>query len=436
MKHVPLILVAFVAGLGAVLDPALAADWPRWRGPAGTGYAEGCNPPMTWGPDENVRWKVEIPGHGHASPIVLGDRVYVLTAVGDAEAAPVKRGGRRRRMPKPSAPFEFRVMALGRRDGRVQWDTLVRKEVPHESTHRTASFASSTPVTDGEHVFAFFGSRGLYCLGMDGRVVWEKDLGDMRTRKSFGEGGSPALHGDTLIVPWDHEGDSFIVALDKRTGEQRWRVDRSERTSWTSPIVTVVRDRTQVVLAGTDASVGYDLATGDEIWRCSGMTMNVVPTPVIGHGLIYLMSGFRGAALQAVKLDEARGDVTGGAAIAWTARRGTPYVPLPLLSDGRLYFLKGNDGIISCVDAVTGAAHYSTARLPDVGMVYASPVGADGRVYVCGREGRVIVLEDGPQFRVLATNTLGEGIDATPALVDGEIFIRGSRHLFCIARTP
>jgi outer membrane protein assembly factor BamB len=461
MKPSNLIAAAILFISGTAFDSVNATDWPQWRGPDGTGYAANCNPPTQWSGTKNIRWKVEIPGAGHASPIVVGDRVYVLTAVraGQADPSPKvepdtaddrlagrdetrRRGGRegRRRRgrmgaPKPSQVYEFYVLALDRRNGEMQWRTKVREEVPHEGTHRTASFASSTPVADDEHVYAFFGSRGIFCLDMDGRVKWEKDLGEMRTRNSFGEGGSPALYGDTFVVPWDHEGDSVVVALDKNTGDEKWRVNRTERTSWTSPvIVQQVEGTTQVVMAGAEASIGYELSTGKEIWRCSGLTMNVVPTPVVGNGMIYLMSGFRGSALQALKLDEAEGDISGSDAVVWTVDRGTPYVPSPLLSGDRLYCLRSNVGNISCFDAITGVAHYSGVQLEAVANVYASLVGAGGRVYVCGREGDVVVLADGPELSILATNSLGEGIDATPAIVDDEIFIRGSRHLFCIAK--
>jgi outer membrane protein assembly factor BamB len=324
-------------------------------------------------------------------------------------------------------------MALDRRDGRVAWSTAVREEVPHEGAHATNSFASGSPVSDGSHVYAFFGSRGLYCLDLEGKVIWEKDLGDMRTRMGFGEGASPALHGNVLVVPWDHEGESFVVALDKTSGDELWRAARPGPTSWTTPVVTEVSGRPQVILAGTAATVSYDLASGEEVWRCTGLTSNVIPTPVIGHGMVFLMSGFRGSSLQAVRLEQARGDITGGDAIAWGLDRATPYVPSPVLSGRTLYFLRGSTGTITCFDAVTGQQHYEGQRLEELPNVYASPVAAGGRIYVCGREGAVAVLEDGPEFKLLATNQMGEGIDASPAIAGDEIYLRGSRHLFCIA---
>ena len=440
---------------------ARGEDWPQWRGPDGTGFAPNCYPPTEWSESKNVRWKVEVPGSGHASPIVFGDRVFVITAQKTdqvakpekeaessnedaAETPPARgrrggRGGRGGRgwmqTEKPSNVYQFMVLAYDRKDGREIWRKTVRENVPHQGKHQTGSFASNSPITDGEHIYAYFGSHGLYCLDFDGNVKWEKDLGDMTIRMSFGEGASPALYGNTLIVPWDHEGDSFIVALDKTSGEEIWRVVRTEGTTWTTPVVVEVKGKPQVILAGTKATISYDLASGQEIWRCSGLTMNVIPTPVVGHGMIYLMSGFRGSSLQAVKLEEAQGDITGSEAIAWTHNRGTPYTPSPLLSGRNLYFLGSNNGILSCFDAVTGKAHYAGERLDQVRNVYASIVGADGRVYICGRDGNIAVIEDGPTFKTLATNSLDEGINATPAIVGDEIYLRGDQHLYCIGET-
>jgi outer membrane protein assembly factor BamB len=454
-----MITATAVLGLSAVaLGFGSDESWTQWRGPDNTGFAPDSNPPTTWTETENVRWKVAIPGQGHATPIVLGDRVYVITAVktdreikpaeGESPAAQPdntpppaetrRRRGRRGRgmgAPKPTNVYEFRVLAVDRNSGSIVWNTKVREEVPHEGMHRTSTFASNSPVTDGKHVYASFGSRGIFCLDLAGNVKWEKDLGDMQIRMSFGEGASPALHGDTLVVPWDHEGDSFVVALDKSTGEEKWRTSRNERTTWSTPVIVEVNGRHQVVIAGTEATVSYDLQSGQEIWRCSGMTNNVVPTPVVGHGMIYLISGFRGAALQAVKLTEAKGDITGTAAIVWSHDRDTPYIPSPMLSGERLYFLKGTNGQLSCHNAITGEEHYGGERLEAIGNVYASPVGAGGHVYICDREGNVVVLKDGPALEIVATNSLGEGINASPAIVGDEMFVRGDDHLYCIAKT-
>jgi outer membrane protein assembly factor BamB len=333
----------------------------------------------------------------------------------------------------PTELHDFVVLCLDRATGRTLWQKAVRSAVPHEGHHRDHGFASNSPVTDGEHVYAFFGSRGLFCLDMDGNLKWEKDLGDMRTKNSFGEGSSPVLHGNNLVVNWDHEGDCFIVALDKRTGKELWRKTRDEQTSWATPFVVEHDGKAQVVVNATRKVRSYDLATGDLLWESGGQTDNAIPTPVTGHGRVYVMSGFRGSALHAIKLGQS-GDLTDkDAAFAWKHTGGTPYVPSPLLYGDRLYFLKGNDAMISAFNAKDGKPLFTEERLEGIRGVYASLVAAAGRVYVTGRDGGMVVLKDADKLEVLATNKLDEGIDASPALVGHEMLVRGKQHLYCLA---
>ena len=421
--------------------------WPQWRGPQATGVAPHADPPLEWSETKNVRWKVKIPGRGSATPIIWGDRVYIQTAIEtdkpapadqQAEAEPTERQGRRGRPrwgggPKPTNLYKFCVMALDRRTGKVVWEHTVCEALPHEGGHQYATYASNSPVTDGRHFLAYFGSRGLYCFDMQGKLLWQKDFGDMRTRASFGEGSSPTLYGNAIVVNWDHEGDSFIVALDKQTGEQRWRVARDEITSWATPIVVDPGSGPQVIASAAKFIRGYDLASGEVIWKCGGMTNNVIPCPVFGHGLLYALSGFRGSALLAIRIDGARGDITGSESIAWQHDKGTPYVPSPLLYGDTLYFLSGNKAILSCFDAQSGKEHYGRQRLEGLREVFASPVGAHNHVYIAGREGTTLVLARGPEFRVLATNSLEERFDASPAIVDNELYLRGHDYLYCIA---
>ena len=426
-------------------DPPADAQryWPQWRGPLATGVAPHADPPVEWGEDKNVRWKVKIPGKGSASPIVWGNRIFVLTAIPtDKRVEPkemndLQQPPRRRRRGPPGINTtnvqRFSILAIDRRNGSVLWQRVAREELPHEGTHATGTWASASPVTDGERVYAYFGSRGLFCYDMEGNLLWEKDLGDMTIRLGFGEGSSPVLHGDKIVVNWDHEGQSFIVALDKMTGKELWKVNRDEITSWTTPIVVEHDGKHQVVTSATNRVRSYDLATGELIWESGGMTLNAIPSPVAAGGMVFATSGFRGNALLAIRLDVARGDITDSEAIVWHLDRNTPYAPSPLLYDDTLYFLKRNSGILSSFNAKTGEAYYSQVRLEGLPSVYASPVGVAGRVYIAGRDGTTLVIQHGRDYKVLASNTLDDGFDASPAVIESEIYLRGRTYLYRIS---
>jgi outer membrane protein assembly factor BamB len=427
-----------IALAAAVLSPALAlqqspADrfWGQWRGPHWTGVSKAANPPTTWAEGKNVRWKVVIPGRGSATPVVWGDRVYLLTAVptgveGDAQHAQMGA--------KPRIPHRFLVMAIDRRTGKTVWQQTAKEETPHEAAHgENGTWASPSAIVDGEHVIASFESRGIFAYDMNGTLVWQKDLGDKRMRNTFGEGSTPALHGNTLVVVWDHQGESFVVALNKRTGEEIWRKTRKEIDTWATPLVMSVNGRAQAIVPAMNQIISYDLATGDVVWETAGLTMNPIPTPVTDGTMAYLMSGFRGNSLKAINVAAAKGDITGTPAIVWSMDRETPYVPSPLLYDGILYFLKSNNGLLTAVDAKTGTPHYVATRIDAIPNVFASPAGAAGRIYIPGREGATVVLRNGPKLDIIATNHLDDGFDASPALVDGELYLRGYKHLYCIA---
>jgi outer membrane protein assembly factor BamB len=426
---------AVLVGLSAAIEAQPSSPgrfWPQWRGPLGTGESTTAKPPIEWSEQKNVRWKLPLQGEGKSTPIVWGDAVYVTSAVPSGGASSPAPGADRRGVPPPDSPYDFVVMSVGRADGKVRWRKVVHSEKPHEGHHADGTFASGSVLTDGKLVFAFYGSRGLYALDASGNVKWSKQLGQMQTRNGFGEGSSPALHDGTLVVQWDHEGADFVVALDAATGKEKWRRERDEPTTWTTPHVAVHGGKAQVVVSGTNRVVSYDLATGETLWQTGGLTANVIPTPVSGDGYVYAMSGFRGNMARAIRLADAKGQVSGAPAEAWTYDRDTPYVPSPLLYQGSLYFLKSNSGVLTSLDAKTGTVRYSE-RLQAVPNVYASPVAAAGRIYVVGREGTTVVLEPGAAPKVIATNPLDDAIDASPALVDQEIYLRGARSLYKIA---
>ena len=428
----------FLILLGLCLLPSLVlaegndtSYWPHWRGPNENGLVDQGDPPVEWSETRNIRWKVKIPGLGHATPIVWGDRIFVQTAVQtDKEVEAAEPGGRQ----APPYLFDFRVLALDRKNGKVLWERTVREAHPHEGLHQTSSFASPSGVTDGERLYAYFGSQGLYCFDLDGNLKWEKDFGKMRIRSSWGEGSSPTIYGNTLVVNWDHEGDSFIVALDKRTGKERWRNAREERTSWSTPLVVEHRGKTQVVVSATSRTRSYDLATGELIWECAGLGANVIPMPVYADGVLYVTSGHRNPAMQAISLDRAKGDITDTDAVLWSIAQDTPYVSSPLLYGNRIYFLKSRNAILSCYNARTGEALYGPQRLEGMKSVYASLVGVKDRVYISGLDGTTLVIKNGSEYEALASNSIDEGIAASPVVVGDELYLRGNQHLYCIAK--
>ena len=427
-----LLLCLPVIGLQGAVDDA--RYWAQWRGPEMNGVSRTAKPPVEWSETKNIKWKVQIPGRGSASPVVYGDRVYVLTAV------PVGIAGEAQHAPRGALPqrgvHQYKVMAIDRKTGKTAWERVAREEEPHEPAHGdNGTWASSSAIVDGTHVFAYFESRGLYAYDMSGKLIWQADFGDKKMRNQFGEGSTPALYGNTLVVVWDHLNQpSYVIALDKRTGKELWRVDHPEMDTWATPLVVEHGGRQQVIVNAMNKVRSFDLETGKLVWEGPGTTMNVIPSPVFGHGMVFIMSGFRGNNLKAIKLAEAKGDITTTGAIAWQLDRDTPYVPSPLLYDNILYFLKTNNGLLSAFDAVSGKPHYQATRMAKAPEVFASPVGADGRVYIVSRDGVTTVLKHGPTYEVLAENTLDDGFDASPALVDGELFLRGFKYLYAIGQ--
>jgi outer membrane protein assembly factor BamB len=488
-------LLCVVIGLtsGAVWADELAeqrlANWHQFRGPLGTGVAPQGNPPTEWSETKNIKWKVPIPGRGSASPIVWGDRIFVLTAVrtertnqpaetttaigrptvqpvaytradllaqrnenrrGDGRQregrgegrgrggfggrGPGGRGGGRFGIGPPTNYHQFVVMCIDRNNGETIWQDVAAEVVPHEGHHPTGTFASSSPFTDGTHLYVSFGSRGIFCYDLAGNPKWHKDLGDMRTRNSFGEGSSPTVFDNTLVLIWDHEEDSFIVALDAQTGEEKWRQPRDEVSTWATPLVVEHAGRRQVITSGTNRVRSYDLASGELLWECGGLGTNPIATPVVIDGIAICMTGHQEPAAVAVPLD-ARGDVTGTDKIAWQLDDGsTPYVASPALYDRVLYFTKNRNAILSSIDARTGRFVINQKRLPDMETVYSSLVAAAGRIYISSREGNTVVVKHSPELEILATNRLEEqAIDATPAIVGNDLILRGESHLYCIS---
>lgn len=438
------ILSGFLSFTCANLSAAPGDEyWPTWRGPKATGVALKGNPPLTWSESQNVKWKVEVPGRGTSSPIIWGNKLFFQTAVDTGRevksasepAAPQDNAGGRRRGPgrgrAPSTILQFDLVCLDRITGEILWQRTATETVPHEGHHPDHGFASYSPVTDGELIWASFGSRGLYCFDLDGNLKWQRDLIQMNTVAGFGEGSSPALAGDAVVVVCDHEGDSAIFAFAKETGQPLWRKDRDEATSWATPVSVEVDGKHQVITSATNFVRSYDVQTGQVVWQCSGQTRNTIPSPVLGFGKVFCTSGFRGNALQAIQLGKT-GDLSGSDAIVWQVSEATPYVPSPLLHDGRIYVCSGNNELVSCYDARTGTPHYTKEKLDGLKGVYASPVAVANRVYFAGRNGVTAVIKSADTFEVLATNTLDDGFDASPAIAGDTLYLKGREHLYCL----
>jgi outer membrane protein assembly factor BamB len=439
------LLLAFASVTCLGDDPS--HDWPQWRGPLATGYAPAGNPPLEWSENQHIKWKETIEGKGHASPVIWGERLFLVTAIPLAKATtearsvlpPVNQGRSHTRfrgrggVQTPMEEHFFVTLCIQTATGATLWKREGGRETPHEGHHPTNSYASGSPVTDGEHVICFFGSRGLFCYDMQGNEIWRKDLGNMSTRAGFGEGASPVLHGNVLIVLWDNEEDSHVFAFDKRTGRQLWKRPRDERTGWTTPFVLTHDGVTQVVINATHRVRSYDLASGALIWECGGQTSNAIPSIVADSQRVYALSGFRGNMAMAISLGK-KGDLTETDNILWQLTRGTPYVPSPLLCDGRLWFTQGNNAVITCLDPKTGAAHYIQERLKGPSGFYASPVAVGNRVYLAGRNGITSVIENSNTLKVLAVNKLEGNIDASPAISGDALYIRTHRHLYCISK--
>ena len=430
------LLALFPAGMAALAQgPRDQRYWGQWRGPLDTGVATRATPPMEWSETRNIRWKVPGPGPGHSSPIVWNNRIYLTAAIpyGDPVDPPAGvRPGAHDNILKVRQT-RFVVSAVDRATGQEVWNKIVRNSLPHESRHDTGSYASASPITDGERIYAFFGSNGLFALDLRGNVLWEKDLGDMHTKHGHGEGASPALYDNTLVVNWDHEGPSFIVALDARTGQQLWRRTRDEPTSWSSPHIVIHKGQPQVVVSAANRIRSYSLATGKLLWECGGLSHNVVAGPVSQEGLVICGSSYEKQAILGITLEGASGDLTGGDRVAWIKRRDTPYVPSLLLYDGLVYYHRHYQGILTCRQATTGEPLYERARLAGIGNVYASPVAAAGRIYITSRDGQTLVFTSGEKPEALSLNSLDDRFNASAALVEDTLIMRGSKFLYCIA---
>jgi outer membrane protein assembly factor BamB len=420
------------------------AHWPEWRGPSLNGIAR-TDAPTSFDDTKNVKWKTEIQGRGFSTPIIWGDKMFLTTAIPVGKAAPVAVEN-----PAPqsqpgrgpgggagaSIEHKFDLLCVNRKTGKIIWQKTARVATPHEGYHRAyGSFASNSPITDGKFVYVSFGSRGIYCFDMNGKLIWEKDLGvKMKMRLQFGEGAAPAIDQERIFLNFDQEENSFIVALDKRTGKELWRASRDEASSWSTPLIIEHAGRRQVILAATKKVRSYDVKTGKLIWECAGLGSNVIPAPIYQNGVIYVMSGHRDPKLLAIKLGK-EGDLTNTDSVLWSQTRGISYTLSPVLHDNKLYVVT-DSGQLSCFNSVTGEPFYHQVRLPRPYNFKASPVATNGKLYLASEEGNVIIVKMGDKMEVIATNVLEDQVFiASPIIADGELFLRSQTHLYCISES-
>lgn len=431
-------------GLVSMLLLTISADargnWPQWRGPAGQGISTEKNLPSSWSTSNNIKWKTAIEGRGHSSPIVWGKKIFLTTAL-DGEKIPGRTPGITHRLSDgtdfvhPDAvgadlKHTFKVICIDRETGKVLWERVAYEGPVYDSRHKRASFASSTPATDGKHVFAFFGAEGLYAYDFNGNLIWKQGLGGLGTA-SVGYGVSPILYENLVIMQCDDSGlRSFIAAYDKKTGKQVWKTPRKVDVTWSTPVLVKVGNRTELVASAAEAIISYDPLTGKELWRHKGLESNAVNTPVVSNDMVVITSGYPLKIALALR-GGGSGDVTGSKQLVWSYNKGTAYVPSPIFYGNYVYLMAGN-GSLTCLDALTGAVAYEGGRVPKAIGFTASPVAYEGKVLITSEEGETFVVKAGPKHEIVATNSVGEPVFASPAIADGKVFIRGVNHLFAI----
>ena len=432
-----------VAAVAALLFPAPAdaQDWTQFRGPRAAGVvADNAARPERWSTTENVSWRTPLPGLGWSSPVVA-DGLVVLTTVASEGDVEVPEGGwyGGGERDTPSDVHHWLVYGLDLETGEPRWRTEPHSGVPRTSHHLKNTFASETPVSDGQRFYALFGNVGLYALGPDGSVLWSRELPPARTRNGWGTAASPVLHEGRLYLVVDNEEQSYLAALSAETGAEVWRTARDEGSNWSTPFVWEHAQRTEIVTTGTDRIRSYDL-DGNLLWELGGMSSIVVPTPIAAHGLLYLESGYIGDFFRPVYAIRpgAAGDISlaeGESAnefVAWSLEQGGSYHPSPLVYGDHYYTLLDR-GLMTCHDARTGAEIYGRQRI-DVGQAFtASPWAYNGRIFAMSEQGTTYVIEAGPEFRILAENPLDEFTMATPAILDDSLIIRTAEAVYRIA---
>ena len=402
------------------LEGALCQNWSQFRGPASHGVSGETGLPLHWSPEENIFWKAALPGPGHSSPVIWEDRIFLTTFAPTATSRLIS-------LVSSSQYGRLLVLSLERQTGRIVWQREVEAgEV--EKVHRTNSPASPTPVTDGTNLYVYFGSFGLVCFDFQGNKKWEHPLGPFPN--AWGSASSPILYRDMLLLNCDTDGSDFLLALDKKTGKAIWRTSRDgANRAWPTPYIWHTENGIEVVVSGSHQARSYDPRDGSELWWVDGLTRWVTPTPVSGHGLLYLMAGGPGDDIGLAVRPGGRGNIT-DTHVAWRFRKGIPYNPSPVLVGAYLYTVK-KGGTFTCLDARSGKLVYQK-RLPAPGDYFASPLASEGKIYTLSEDGETCIVEEGPEFKIIGTGSVGERCMGSPAASHAQLFIRSDESLFCI----
>jgi len=435
--------LAALSFIALLLTTAMAqSNWAQFRGPGSLGVAEDPNLPDKWSTTENVAWKTEIPGTGWSSPAVWGDSIFVTSVVSSVAGEPPKKGlyfgGERK---PPTDIHTWTVYCVDFKTGKIRWQQEVKKGPPDSPRHLKNSYASETPVTDGERVYAYFGNVGLFCFDMNGKLLWSKKWGPFATRYGWGTAASPVLYKGRVYVVNDNDTESFMIALNAKTGEQIWRVEREQGTNWATPYVWENGSRTEIITPGTKRTRSYDL-NGKSLWEFTGMSSIAIPTPFSRHGLVYIASGYVGDQLRPVYAIKpgASGDIslkpgeTSNAFIAWYQPQAGPYNPSPIVY-GDYYYTLYDRGFFTCHDAKTGSEVYAKVRIdPGVNAFTSSPWAYNGKIFCLSEDGDTFVIQAGKEYKLVGKNSLDEMCMATPAIVRGSLIIRTATKLYRITK--
>lgn len=442
------LVVCSLALSGSVVRPdtdsGVGTNWPQWRGPGASGVSTEKNLPTEWSDTKNVRWKTAIPGRGHSSPIIWGKTIFLTTSIegpiapGAKAVTHIRRGVEYRHPDSVGGDHSYtiKVLCLDRETGKILWERTAYEGAVYDDRHRKNTFASGTPVTDGRYVWTLFDAEGVYCYDFDGKLVWKTSLGKF-AKMGMGNGMSPVLYENLLILQCDQEDGgpgSFITALDKLTGKEVWRVPRTQRKTWATPVLVRTPQRTELIASGAESTVSYDPATGKELWSSEGVVSHAIPSAVTGHGMVFVSGGSSGQPKLAIGIRlGGSGNLKGTPYVVWKYNKGTAYVPSPILYGDYLYLMT-DGGIITCLEATTGKVKYEGGRVPVPATFSSSPVAFDDKILLTSEDGDTFVIKAGPAYEVIRTNSLGEPVYASIAISAGRLFIRGDKHLYCIGK--